>query len=391
MQLNEITILYVEDEKQSRRLLGLLLLDTFKEVYLASNGIEAIEIYKEKKIDLILSDVSMPIMDGIEMSIKIKEIKENQAIILLTASQNHKYLERAIEIGIYQYILKPIIDQKKFIKTLELVANLIAEPNKKTEIPTKQEFHLPTILYKAYKDKEFEIYYQPQFNATNNKYVGIDALLRWNNKEKIIHPNEFILGAIRVGLMLMIDDWVLEQSIKDITKLYKLGLNPGVISINLRMESLEQDNFINNLKDKVKRFDFKLELLEFKLREHDLVLADSKLLKKIKELSDMGIKISIANFGKGFISYIKKIPINKIKIHKSYIEGLPDREESILTVNAIIKLGEKLNIDIVAEGVEKGSQLKFLIKNKCPYIQGFLFSKPLSLNILIEDLKKRSN
>ncbi len=398
MPLNDLTILYVEDEKHSRKLLGLILLDLFKEVYLASNGKEAIEIYKEKKIDIILSDISMPIMDGIEMSSKIKEIKENQAIILLTASQNYKYLERAIDIGVYRYILKPIMNQKEFIDTLKLVANIIKEENKlkqqNQEIKKfkliQKDFYPSTTLYKAYKNNEFEVYYQPQIDLTKNKCIAIDALIRWNSENDIIYPNNFILGAIKVGMMEMIDEWVLQTSIKQIASLYNASINPGILSVNLRMKSLENKRFIGNLKNILVENKFKANLLEFKIREHDIILTDNIIFDKIKELSRMGIRISIANFGKGFTTYIKKIPINKIKIHKSYIDGLPNNEGSILVIKAILELGKRLNIDVLAEGVEKGNQLKFLIKNNIPYAQGFLFSKPVPLNNLIIKLKKKN-
>lgn len=400
MPLNELTILYVEDEKYSRKLLGLILLDFFKEVYLASNAKEAIEIYKEKKIDIVLSDISMPIMDGIEMSSKIKEIKGNQAIILLTASQNHKYLERAINIGVYRYILKPIINQKEFINTLKAVANIIKEEkdnekHQNQEIKrfklTQKDFYPPTVLYKAYKNNEFEVYYQPQIDLIKNKCIAIDALIRWNSEDKVIYPSNFILGAIRVGMMPMIDEWVLQTSIKQIANIYNSGINPGILSVNLRMKSLEDKNFIGNLKNILTENKFKANLLEFKIREHNIMLADNIIFDKIKELSKMGVRISIANFGKGFTTYIKKIPINKIKIHKSYIDGLPNSEESILVIKAILELGKRLNIDIVAEGVEKENQLKLLIKNNVSYAQGFLFSKATPLNNLIINLKRKNN
>ena len=395
MLLNEFTILYVEDEKQSRKILGLILLDLFKEVYLASNGKEAIEVYKEKKVDIILSDISMPVMDGIEMSSEIKKINKNQAIILLTASQNPEYLEKAIDIGVYRYILKPIMDTKVFIETLELIASIIKEERNENKYPPKQftltqkDFYDPTILYKAYNNNEFEVYYQPQINVTKNTYIAVDALIRWNSNDKIIYPSDFILGAIRVGMMDMIDEWVLQTSVREISQLYQKGLSPGVLSVNLRMKSLENKNFIENLKKTLIENKFNANLLEFKIREHDILLYGDELFDKIREISKMGISISIANFGKGFTTYIKKIPVNKIKIHKSHIDGIPEKEENVLVVKAILELGKRLNIDIVAEGIEIGKQLKFLLNNNAPLIQGFLYSEPVKLDKLITALKRK--
>jgi EAL domain-containing protein (putative c-di-GMP-specific phosphodiesterase class I)/AmiR/NasT family two-component response regulator len=385
MLLSDITILYVEDEKHSRRILGLILLDLVKEVFLASNGEEALEIYKEKKIDIILSDISMPIMDGIEMSIKVKEINKNQPIILLTASQNYKYLEKAIEVGVYRYLLKPILDRKELVFALEEVLDVINEQSNISKLLDNSFYH-PTTLYKAYENNEFEVYYQPQINIITKKYAGVDALLRWNKDDDIVYPNSFILSAIKVGLMVMIDEWVLDTSIKQINELYQKGFNPGVLSVNLMIRSLENKNFIKNLKNIIEKNDFQVDLLEFKIREHDLMIMDEFLINKIREISSMGIRISIANFGKGFISYINKISIDKIKINKNYIDGIPKREESGLIINAILKLGEKLKIDVVAEGVETEEQLDFLIENKCYTIQGFLYSKALTIEQIEIDL-----
>ena len=381
MLINNFSILYVEDEIYTRRALSSILGEFFKEVYVADNGQDALELYKKNKFDIVLSDISMPILDGIEMSREIKKINKEQLIILFTASQNYKYLDSASEIGVYRYVLKPIVSIEDFIKVLECAAGDIIKKRDFNKL-LEDDFFSPTDLFKGYQNDEFIIHYQPQINISDGSCIGVDALSRWNSQDGLIYPNNFVLGAIKVGLMVMIDEWVLKTSMKEISGLYKKGLNPGILSVNLSTRGLEQKDFIDNLNKYIKETGFDKFKLEFKVREHDLVIADDKLIDKINEISDMGVRISVANFGKGFLSYIKKISIDKIKINKSYIDDIILHEDSNSAVKAILNLGKRMNIDIVAAGVENRKQLKYLSENGCLLAQGFLYSKAIPLKSL---------
>ena len=240
---------------------------------------------------------------------------------------------------------------------------------------------MKTNLIEAIAKEEFIIHYQPQIDAKNDRIIGLEALVRWQHPQKgLLSPEHFIPLAEETGLIIDIDRWVMQTAMYQISLWHKEGLIPDVLALNLSIKQLEGHNFLQEIQQCLKRFDFKPQWLELEIPEGQVMKNHKETISKLQKLHNMGISISIDDFGTGYssLSLLKRLPINRLKIDRSFIHDIPNDEEDIAIVKAIIALANSLKLDIIAEGVETLEQKEFLVKNGCRNIQGFYYSKPIS-------------
>jgi len=238
-------------------------------------------------------------------------------------------------------------------------------------------------LRSAIKEEEFIVYFQPQYNAKENKIIGMEALVRWlHPKEGLIQPYKFIPIAEDTGLIIDIDNIVMKKAMQQFVLWYNQGLNPGKLSLNLSMKQLNQDDFIPKLEQLIKETQFNSQWLELEVTEGEVMNNPDASIEKLLNINTLGIDIAIDDFGTGYssLSYLKKLPLDKLKIDQSFIRDLPDDEEDIAITKAIIALGKSLNLKLIAEGVETQEQKNFLLQNGCHYVQGYYYSKPIPAN-----------
>ncbi|MCF6310232.1 MAG: bifunctional diguanylate cyclase/phosphodiesterase [Sulfurimonas sp.] len=249
-------------------------------------------------------------------------------------------------------------------------------------------------MRKALENEEFVLYYQPQMNGTNDELIGMEALVRWQHPTRgLISPAEFIPLAEETGLIVELDKWVMKTAMNQVSKWYKQGLNPGVLALNLAIKLLQQKDFIDVLKKLIEETTCKTEWLELEVTESQIMTNPEHAIAKLKEVSDMKIEIAIDDFGTGYssLSSLKRLPIDKLKIDKSFINNLPDDEEDVSISKAIIALAKSLNLKVIAEGVETEEQKTFLLENECVNIQGYLYSKPIEAVDMEKFLVKQNN
>ena len=247
---------------------------------------------------------------------------------------------------------------------------------------------METQLRSAIENREFIVYYQPQFNAINNQIIGMEALVRWLHPLKgLISPLDFIPLAEETGMIVDIDRLVIKEAMEQVTKWRKEGLNPGILALNLSIGHLSDENLINFIQKSMILCDMDAKNLEFEVTERKMMKKPEEMIIKLKKLNDMGIKIAIDDFGTGYssLSYLKRLPLNILKIDQSFVKHLPDSEDDTAIIKAIIALGKSLDLTLIAEGVETEEQRNFMIDNGCKFIQGYYFSKPLN-NINMEKL-----
>jgi len=236
-------------------------------------------------------------------------------------------------------------------------------------------------LRQALENEEFIVYYQVQVDATSGKQTGIEALVRWQHPIMgMVSAVKFIDLAEETGLMVEIDRWVMKNAMKQVSKWYQEGFEPGVLALNLSMRQLRSHDFIKIIQENMKAIDFKPEWLEFEVTEGQVMQKPEESIIKLQQISDMGIKIVIDDFGTGYssLAYLKRLPVDKLKIDQSFIKGVPDDNEDVSIVKAIIALAKSLRLELVAEGVEKDAQKEFLLENGCEYMQGYYFGEPMS-------------
>ena len=233
----------------------------------------------------------------------------------------------------------------------------------------------------AIKEKQFEVFYQPQYDAIENRIVGMEALVRWIHPHVgIISPTEFIPLAEENGLIIAIDEIVMQKAMQQFAQWYTNGLNPGKLALNLSMKQLADNNFMTHLLRTMQQHHFDPLWLELEITEGQMMQNPEQSVKKLKRLSKLGIEIAIDDFGTGYssLSYLKKLPLHKLKIDKSFIDDIPDDSDDIAITKAIIAIAKSLNLKLIAEGVETQEQKSFLIKHECKLIQGYLYSKPIN-------------
>ena len=248
-----------------------------------------------------------------------------------------------------------------------------------TEFALKH-MEIKTELRQAIENEEFVIYYQPQINAKTNTLVGLEALVRWQHPTKgLLSPDIFIPLAEDTAMIVKIDQWVMKTAMQQIAQWYDEGLNPGVLAINLSIQQLEEDEFLEKIKIALDTYHFNAKWLELEITERQMLKKTDEIITKLQQINDLGIGISIDDFGTGYssLSLLKRLPINRLKIDRSFIMDIPEDEEDIAIVKAIIALAKSLNLDLIAEGVENAQQKKFLMINGCNYIQGHYYSYPL--------------
>lgn len=240
---------------------------------------------------------------------------------------------------------------------------------------------LATDLRQALKDHSFEIYYQPQVNAVTGRLIGMEGLIRWKHETKgILYPSQFILAAEENGMIIEIDRWMMHEGIAQVSRWYKQGLNPGVLSLNLSIKQLQTKDFIGILKQTLLENGCNPEWLELEIMESQIMENPEYTIGILQQISDLGIKLAIDDFGTGYssLSYLKRLPIDKLKIDQSFVRDIPTDKDDMAIVETIIALSKSLKLEIIAEGVENEAQRDFLIEHDCLNIQGFYYSQPVS-------------
>ena len=250
---------------------------------------------------------------------------------------------------------------------------------------------MQTRLRQAIENDEFEVYYQPQVDVVANKVMGFEALMRWNDpKEGVILPDVFMGLAQETGLIVEIDKKMIKEATKQFALWQKEGLCEGRISINLAAQELSNKGYLEFLTQQLAMNELKTQYLEVEITENDIMRNPQEAISKLQEIHALGIRISVDDFGTGYssLAYLKRFPIDKLKIDQSFILDIPQDDEDCAIVKAVIALGENLGFTLIAEGVETKEQEHFLVQNGCHIIQGFLYAEALSYSDAEKFLKK---
>jgi len=248
---------------------------------------------------------------------------------------------------------------------------------------TNRSFIMKLELQKAVEKGEFEIYYQPLVSLETNELTGLEALIRWNHPtDGLVSPGKFIPLAEQTGLIQDIGKWVLENVCNHLRKWNDLGHNINV-SINLSMNQFKDPYLVQSIENILKDTKISPDSISLELTESAVIHDIDEAIVKLNELKKLGVNIAIDDFGTGYSSlgYIIDFPINRIKIDRSFINLIDKNKKVEAIVSAIITMGEKMGIEVVAEGIETIEQLQLMKKVKCMIGQGFLFDKPLEKSL----------
>lgn len=244
-----------------------------------------------------------------------------------------------------------------------------------------ERMNLGEYLHDALERNELDVMYQPQINTESRRITGFEALLRWNNRILgKVTPDKFISVAEETHLIIPIGDWILTKACRFIKKMQSQGYPHLCISVNISMIQLLQENFVNRVQRALEETEIDPAKLELEITESILMESHTIITTHLARLRSLGIGIALDDFGKGYssLSYLEQLPITTLKIDKIFIDGITDAEKDTSITGNIVKIGKKLGLSVVAEGVESEVQLAYLANQQCDKIQGWIFSKALS-------------
>lgn len=239
---------------------------------------------------------------------------------------------------------------------------------------------LEHLLHEALEQRELFLCYQPQIDVTTGKIFGMEALLRWHNRELgLISPGKFIPLAEETGLIVPIGEWVLKTACQHNKAWQKAGIPPLQIAVNLSARQFQQRNLVDLISGVLAQTQLDPQWLELEVTESILMQDVNFARQALQKLKEMGVHISLDDFGTGYssLSYLKKFPFHTIKIDRSFVRDLQDNPEDTAIIAAVIALGKGLNLKVIAEGVETEAQVELLKRLQCVQMQGYWFSKPI--------------
>ena len=235
-------------------------------------------------------------------------------------------------------------------------------------------------LKNAAFQQSFTMYYQPQFRTNDKKLRGVEALIRWKNDDgKMISPAVFIPIAEKSGTIVPIGTWVIEESLHAYAEWKRKYHYPLVMSLNVSAIQYKQPDFIEQMLHLMEKYDVAPSEVELEITESVLIDDFTEVTEKLAVLRDIGIKISLDDFGTGYssLSYLKGLPIDTLKIDKSFIDTVVTDENTRIITESIIYMVKKLGYETIAEGVETEEQYRYLNEIDCDNIQGYLLGKPM--------------
>lgn len=393
----------MQQAKDNNSSVGLLFmdLDRFKLINDSSGHYtgDVLLVQVAKRLQQVVSDnVIVSRFGGDEFTVMVRNINEVQQVHnvaqLVVATLAPSFLLENTEVIVSAsigYCLYPedadnVQDLLKnadiaMYKAKEHGVDSIMRFTKQMNLAAKQRVEIENALRIALRHQQFVLHFQPQLDHLNNRVSGCEALVRWKHPEQgMIPPDSFIPVAEESGLIVPLGDWILEQACKVFVQWQEKGLSIDTIAVNLSARQFAEPDFCEKLQSILTRTGMEAKHLELELTESMLMEDIETAVATMHQLKSMGFQLSIDDFGTGYSSmaYIKHFPIDKLKIDKSFIAGLPDSKADAAIANTIINLARGLSLTVIAEGVETQQQADYLNEHHCHHIQGYWFCRPMA-------------
>ncbi|GAC91537.1 diguanylate cyclase domain-containing protein [Anoxybacillus flavithermus NBRC 109594] len=245
-------------------------------------------------------------------------------------------------------------------------------------------------LHVALEQRAISIYYQPIIDMKQNELVGMEALARWKDTELgFVPPNEFISIAEEDGFIISLGEYIFQTAVFDLKRLHEQGMSHIYVSINLSLRQLKNEQFLSFVQQLLEQTCLQPQYIELEITENIALSDEKQVIETIRALKQMGVRIAIDDFGSGYssIAYLRHISVDTLKIDKSFIFEVITNEHTAKLTEAIIALAHRLQLHIVAEGVETDQHVSFLQSTHCDKAQGYLFSPPVPFEQMIKQLQ----
>lgn len=263
--------------------------------------------------------------------------------------------------------------------------------NEAMRLRLTERHQLEVDLKAAVSDNQFEVYYQPKIDAITRRVTGSEALVRWNHPTRgRISPELFVPVAEEAGLIIEIGEWILRTACRQTHILQQIGFKGLQVAVNISAVQFTDGNLLPMVSQALRDSSLQPELLELEITESAVMHDPQEVIDSLHELSRFGMRLAIDDFGTGYssLAYLKKFPVDTLKIDRAFIIDISSDNDDVAIVEAVLGLGKHFNMKIVAEGVEDEAQLNFLSEQGCDLAQGFYISQPMNFQDYIDWLEK---
>ncbi len=347
----------------------------------ATSGSDALALMDKAKdeIDLVLCDLNMPVMDGVEYLRHLVARKYRGGLILLSG-EDHRILNSARQLA-DAHSFHYVAALQKPIEKDQLASHLVKVPPKYVDVVYQAGDEVTAHdLQRAIENDEFVVYYQPKIDSVSKALVGVESLVRWHHPEKnFVMPDQFIPLAEENGMIDGLTDIVIEKVFSQLSRWRKEGLNIGV-SINIAVGTIgRRIDFPERLMEFLERYQLGPQDIILELTEGGLMKDIATTLDALVRLRLKGVTLSIDDFGTGYSTFkqLQGIPFSELKIDKEFVMNAGADPSSRAILESSVLLGQKLGMNLVAEGVESKDDWMLLKKLGCQTVQGFYISRPM--------------
>ena len=254
----------------------------------------------------------------------------------------------------------------------------------------EERLALEKALRQALEREEFVLHYQPQIRAVGGGVIGVEALVRWRHPERgLVYPDQFIPLAEEVGLIGALGDWVLFEACRQRAEWRDAGIEGVRMAVNLSLHQLSDPAFIGRVERAIEVHRLRPGDLELEITESQAMSDPESTINQLTALRDLGVELAIDDFGTGYssLAYLKRLPIQTLKLDRSFVKDTPGDANDAAISAAAVSLAHTLGLTVVAEGVETEEQEAFLVAHRCDYLQGYRFSKPLPADEVLETVR----
>jgi len=368
-------LLIVDDDREIRDILVEFLGRSYDCLALTSAE-AALSAMTTQRFDVIMTDIAMPRMTGLEMVRHIISHAPDSVIVMISGQLTIECAIEAMRAGAFDYITKPF--------ELSEVAAVTrrALDRRKRIAPCEQS---AGELLAAMDNQEFVVYYQPQVEIQNRSLVGVEALVRWKHgRLGLRSPTDFIPLAEKTGAIIPLGELVLRAACAQARRWYDSKLRNFRVAVNVSPQQLRQADFPATIARVLDEFALEAPYLEAEVTETSFMHDAESSVHTLRKLREMGVRIAIDDFGTGYssLSYLKRLPIDSVKLDASFVKDATTDPDDAALVMAIITLAHNLRLRVIAEGIETEEQLAFLRLLRCDEGQGFLFGRPVAGEVL---------
>src|SRR6185503_1259188 len=369
-------LLIIDDEVEIRSVLQEYL-SGFYECVAVDSAEGALEVLATQPFDLIMSDIGMSPMSGLEMVPHIMNIAPDSMVIMISGQRTIEFAIDAMRAGAFDYITKPFELGDVAIAVRRALDHLRRRKERPVSAHCSSQF--ADGMRRALKKNEFVVHYQPKVAIESGTVVGAEALVRWDHPELgSLSPADFVTEAEESGFIVAIGASVLRTACAQARRWHDAGLTFLHVVVNVSPRQFQEDDLFETVMRTLRETHLDAEYLQLELTETALMEHAESAVNVLRKLREVGVKIAIDDFGTGYSSlgYLKRLPIDFVKLDRSFVAGSATCPEDAALVMGSITLAHNLGLKVIAEGVESEGQCSFLRLVRCDEGQGYLFGKP---------------